>query len=126
MASDRTFGLVMGLFCAVIGLWPLFRHKPIRWVPIALCAALVLPALLRASLLHPLNRLWTALAVLLNRVVSPAVCGLLFYLVITPVACLFRIWGKDPLRLRPDSQGTTYWISRQPPGPAPESMRVQF
>jgi len=126
MASDRVFGLAMAAFCAAIGLAPVLHHGPIRWTALVLCAALVVAAVVRASLLHPLNRLWTALAAALNRMVTPVVCGLLFYLVVTPVGCLFRMFGNDPLQLRADPGKRTYWIERQPPGPAPESMRLQF
>jgi hypothetical protein len=34
--------------------------------------------------------------------------------------------GKDFLRLRPAPEASTYWIHRQPPGPARESMSRQF
>jgi len=129
MASDRAFGCVIATALALLGLWPLLHHKPVRWAPLGIAAVFALTALLGPSLLHPLNRLWTALAVLLNRVTTPVVCGLLFYLVVTPVGVLLRIRGKDPLRLRPDVQARTYWIDRQPGpdgSPARESMRLQF
>lgn len=129
MASDRAFGLVIATAAVLLGLWPALHHKPIRWPALAAASAFALAAALRPPVLHPLNRLWTALAVLLNRVTTPLVCGLLFYLVVTPVAVVLRICGKDPLRLRPDPQSATYWIDRQPePGGTPprESMRLQF
>jgi hypothetical protein len=39
---------------------------------------------------------------------------------------LMRLTGKDPLRLRQDSGGGSYWIVREPPGPSGESMGQQF
>lgn len=129
MASDRAFGCVIATALALGGLWPLLHHKPVRWAALGIAALFLLTAVLRPPLLHPLNRVWTALAVVLNRVTTPVVCGLLFYLVVTPVALLLRMRGKDLLRLRPGAQGETYWIAR-PPGPdgtpARESMRLQF
>ena len=59
-------------------------------------------------------------------VVNPLVMGLLFYLTVTPTGLLMRLFGKDPLRLRFDPEAKSYWIERQPPGPAPETMRHQF
>lgn len=129
MASDRAFGCVMATAFALLGLWPVLHHKPVRWMALGIAAVFAVSAVLRPSLLHPLNRVWTALAVLLNRVTTPVVCGFLFYLVITPLAVLLRMRGKDPLRLRPDAQGSTYWIGREPGPdgtPARESMRLQF
>jgi hypothetical protein len=54
------------------------------------------------------------------------VTGLLFFLVVTPTGFLFRLLGKDPLRLAFDAEAGSYWIERRPRGPSPESMRNQF
>jgi hypothetical protein len=70
--------------------------------------------------------LWTRLGVLLGKVVSPIALGILFYAVLTPVALILRLTGQDPLRLRPDRGGDSYWITRKPPGPPPDSMGNQF
>lgn len=127
MASDRAFGLVMAAACGLAGLWPLVHGKPVRGVGLVLSAGLAAVAALRPGLLHPLNRLWTALARVLSRVTTPVVCGLLFYLVVTPVALLMRLSGKDPLRLRRETNRETYWLDRPPESaPARESMKLQF
>ena len=63
---------------------------------------------------------------LLYKIVNPVVLGLLFYVTVTPIALLMRVLGKDPLRLRRDSDAASYWIDRTPPGPVPESMKNQF
>lgn len=127
MASDRAFGLVMATACGLVGLWPLIHGKPVRVPALDLCAAFAALAFLRPAWLHPLNRLWTALAGAMSRVTTPVVCGLLFYLVVTPLAYLMRLCGKDPLRLRRDESRQTYWLERPPEhAPARESMRLQF
>jgi hypothetical protein len=82
--------------------------------------------LIRPSLLHPANRLWTRFGLLLSKVTNPIFTGLLFFLVITPVGLFMRLTGKDFLRLRRDLSASTYWIERLPPGPKPESMPQQF
>src|SRR5215510_1126146 len=42
------------------------------------------------------------------------------------VAWLMRLSGKDPLRLRFEPERKSYWVARQPPGPAPDSLLNQF
>jgi hypothetical protein len=83
-------------------------------------------ALLHPVLLAPLNRLWMKLGVLLGKVVSPVALAVVFYSVLTPVAIMIRVTGKDPLRLKLDPAADSYWIPRKPPGPPPDSMRNQF
>jgi hypothetical protein len=124
--SDRSFGIVFAIFFAVVGLLPLRTHRPARWWALILAALFLAVGLFRPAWLRPLNRAWTKLGLLLGRIVSPVVTGLLFFLVVTPIALLFRLLKKDPLRLASSAEVSSYWIPRQPPGPAPESMRNQF
>jgi hypothetical protein len=125
-SSDRTFGLTIGAVCGVIGIVRLiFGHShPFWWLGAAL--AMLLFALFWPVALHPLNRLWLRLGLVLYKVVNPVVMTLLYAVAIVPIGLLMRLCGKDPLRLRRDPQAATYWIAREPPGPAPETMRNQF
>ena len=77
-------------------------------------------------LLNPLKRAWLALGMLLHRVVNPIVMALLFYGTVLPTGLVMRALGKDLLRLRRQPEADSYWIVRQPPGPAPETMKDQF
>jgi len=52
--------------------------------------------------------------------------GFLFFLVVTPIALLMRLMGKRPLETAFDTDATSYWVKRGPPGPAPETMKQQF
>jgi hypothetical protein len=76
--------------------------------------------------LRPLNRAWMLLGLVLYKIVNPIVMALLFFSTMTPVGALMRACGKDPLRLRRDPAAASYWIAREPPGPAAETMRNQF
>jgi hypothetical protein len=125
-SSDRTFGLVFALIFAVYGLSPLRHGGHIRIVGLALAGVFLAIALFLPGWLHPANRLWLKFGLLLGRIINPIVMAILFYLVFAPVGILLRLLGKDPLRLKFDRQKTTYWISRIPPGPQPESMSHQF
>jgi hypothetical protein len=70
--------------------------------------------------------MWTALGLLMGRLVNPVVTAILFYIVITPVGLIARLLGKDLLRLKLVPGADSYWIRRMPPGPAPASMNKQF
>ena len=63
---------------------------------------------------------------LLGKIVSPIALGIVFFGVLTPVAALTRIRGKDPLRLLRGKAAESYWVPRTPPGPPPGSMTHQF
>lgn len=125
-ASDRSFGVVFAIFFALVAFWPLRAQRPIRIWALILSGAFLLLALVIPRSLRLLNRAWTKLGLLLGRLISPVVTGLLFYTVVTPIALLFRLMKKDPLRLAPEGPSRTYWLERRPPGPRPETMANQF
>ena len=125
-SSDRSFGLVFAAVFAIIGLIPLLGDGGVRVWSLAVAVVFLALALVRPVVLAPLNHLWTRFGLLLHRIVNPIIMGLLFYLVVTPTGLIIRMLGKDLLRLRFDPQAKSYWIERQPPGPAPETMKDQF
>ena len=125
-SSNRAFGVVFTVVFAIIGLWPLIGDGTVRVWSLAISLTFLALALLWPVVLTPLNRLWTRFGLLLHHIVNPIIMGLLFYLVVTPTGLVMRMLGKDLLRLRFDPQAKSYWIERQPPGPAPETMKDQF
>jgi hypothetical protein len=125
-STDRGFGVVMAAFFAVVALLPLRAGHPARVWALGAAAGLLALALARPSLLHVPNLLWRRLGLLLGKIVNPIILGLMFFLVFTPAALCLRLAGKDPLRLKKPKDGKSYWIPRDPPGPDPESMRLQF
>jgi hypothetical protein len=125
-SSDRSFGaLISGVFF-VIALLPLRHGGVVRWWALALGCALAVAAALFPVLLRPLNRAWFRLGLLMGRIINPVVLAVLFHGVLTPFGVVMRGLGKDPLRLRPDPGMRSYWIERNPPGPAPGTMANQF
>lgn len=126
MGSERSFGLVFTAVFTLVALWPLKDGGVPRWWALALAVAVLAAALAAPRLLRPLNTLWFRLGLLLHKVMTPLVMGLLFFVTVTPVGLLMRAFGKDPMRLRRDPAATSYWIPRDPPGPAPDSLKNQF
>jgi hypothetical protein len=123
--SDRTFGLVMAVALLLLALLNGWRHGRLWPWEATVAAVLLLAALLKPALLHPLNRVWMKLGLLLHRIVNPIVMGLLFYGTIWPTGLIMRWRGTDLLRLKREAAADSYWIVRDP-GPAPETMRDQF
>lgn len=123
--SDRAFGLVMAAACGVFGLAPL-RHGDAPRAPLLVAAGVFLAVALTAPrMLRPLNLAWTRLGMVLQRVTTPLLLAIVFFAVITPMAVVMRMRGRDPLRRRADPAARTYWIDRPPPASA-ESLRRQF
>ena len=125
-SSDRAFGVVFAVVFAIIGLWPLLSGGMMRLWALGVGAVFLALALAAPKLLAPLNKLWTAFGLVLNRIMTPLIMSLLFFLAVVPVGLLMRIFGKRPLSLAFEPDAKSYWIVRETPGPEPDSMKHQF
>ena len=124
--SDRSFGFVMAGGFAVLSILN-FWHAGRVWPYMLLVAAFfALSGLLYPALLGPLNRAWFKFGLLLHKVINPIIMGLVFYGAVLPTGLIARALGKDLLRLKLQPKADSYWIIRQPPGPAANTMTDQF
>lgn len=124
--SDRAFGYTFVAFFVLVALLPRVHHRPLRWWALGMAGLFLLATVAFPAVLKPLNVIWMKFGLLLSRITNPIVTGLMFYLFFTPASIILRAMGKDPLRIKCDAGLQSYWITRTPPGPAPESMRRQF
>lgn len=125
-SSPRSFGFVFTVFFLLVALAPLTKRGAIRLWPLLVAGAFFLCAIFAPQLLALPNKLWTRFGLLLHRITQPLIMALLFFLVITPLGCLMRLCKGDSLRRKWDAGAETYWITRTPPGPTPESMKHLF
>src|SRR5919204_5830872 len=93
MPSDRKFGWTFAVLFFLVGA---FYHP---WM-MAVGAVLALVTMTRAHWLAPLKHAWMKFGELLNRIVSPVVMGVIFFVVFTPVAIFMRLTGRDALARR--------------------------
>jgi hypothetical protein len=124
--SERNFGLVMAAAATLFGCLPLLRGAQPHWTLLGVAAAFAGLSLSAPRVLFPLNYAWFRLGLLLHRVMSPAVIGAVFFLCVTPIGLLLRMFGKDVLSLRRRADLPSYWIVRDPPGPEAGTMTNQF
>ena len=126
IGSERSFGFVFTIVFALIGLFPLWSGSDVRIWALVIAGLFLVSALVAPRLLAPLNRIWFRFGLLLHKIVSPLVMGLLFFCTVMPIGLLMRVFGKRPLDLKFDKAAKSYWIHRAPPSPEPGSMKRQF
>src|SRR5262249_24745556 len=97
--SERNFGALFAVVFVLVGAWPLIAGSGPRWWAFGVALAFALAAVIRPSILQPLNRAWLALGRLMHRVVSPLVMSAIFFLCVTPIAWIMRLRGNDILSL---------------------------
>ena len=126
-ASDRSFGVMFGFIFIIIAVIMRLRDNPqnIQLLFLALSFLTVLISFTRPSLLSTPNKLWMKFSLLLARFVSPIVLGLLFYVLISPLALVLRLFGRDELRLKTKKVASN-WQSRQINGYSLDSFKNQY
>jgi hypothetical protein len=92
---------------------------------IGACLILIMVSVWVPKVLAPFNRAWFHLGQGLGKVVSPIVLSIIFYGLLTPVALICRALGRDELKIKHRSV-SSFWIERDPPGPARDSFKNQF
>jgi hypothetical protein len=126
VSSDRSFGVVFTIVFLALGVWLVSGGRSWGWICLAIAAILFVITLVRPSILSLLNRAWFNFGLLLSRVVNPIILGVVFFLVVTPIAFIRRLLGKDSLHLKANPDLESYWIDRIPAGPKLNSMTKQF
>lgn len=111
LPSNRNFGIVFFLVFLIIGFWPLINTEEVRIWAIIISLIFLLLGLANSKLLNPLNQIWFKFGVLLSKIISPIVMGTIFFLVVTPIGLLMKIFKKDLLNLKLNND-KTYWIKK--------------
>jgi len=109
----RDFGLIALCMCTVIGLLLLWMGKvQVKGFSIFSATGLAMYVLSRIStaLIKPVYQTMVLVTFPIGWVISHLVMGLFYYVVVTGVAVVFRLLGRDLLCRKYDSQAETYWI----------------
>jgi len=126
IGSSRSFGFVFAIVFAMIGFAPLISGNPLRIWSLAVAGVFLVIALIAPQILKPLNIIWFKFGMLLGSIINPVVMLLIYCITIVPIGLILRLVGKDLLLLKFNPSQKSYWISREPPGPEPESLEDQF
>jgi len=106
----------------LIALYPLTHSEEIRVWSIIISLIFLVLGLLNSKILTPLNKLWFKIGILLGKIVSPLIMGIIFFLVVTPIGLIIRFFGKDVLNLKYNNN-KSYWIEKNGPK---SKMKNQF
>ena len=122
ISSNRSFGIIFFIVFSLIALYPLIYNGEIRIWSLIISLIFLILGLINSRILTPLNKLWFKFGILLGKIVSPIIMGIIFFLVVTPIGFIMRILGKDLLNLKFNAN-KSYWIEKTGPK---SKMKNQF
>ena len=98
-SNNRSFGLLFFIVFLIIGLWPLNNIYEVNIFFLFLSLSFLILGLLNSSLLTPINKAWIKFGEILGKIIAPIVMSLVYFVILTPISLMVRLFGKDLLGL---------------------------
>ena len=111
IGTNRSFGIVFFAVFLIISFYPLLNEGNLRIWSLVVSIIFLLLGLFNSKILTPLNKIWFKFGMILGNIVSPIVMGLVYFCVVTPIAIMMRLLGKDILNIKKNKK-KTYWIEK--------------
>lgn len=111
ISSNKSFGIVFFIFFLLVSIFPLFNDENIRIWALVVAIIFLILGLLNSSVLSSFNKIWFKFGILLGKLISPIVMGLVFFIMVTPTSFIMKIFGKNLLNLKKNNK-KSYWIEK--------------
>ena len=111
--QNRSFGLLFFIVFLALALWPLTKKGEINLYLISFAFIFLVLGLLNSKILSPLNKGWIKLGEILGRIIAPIVMAIVYFLILTPISLLVRLFGKDLIGMKFSNDVKSYWIKRK-------------
>ncbi len=111
ISSNKQFGLLFFLVFLIIALYPILNNESLRVWSLIISLVFFLLGIINSKLLFPFNKAWSKFGIILGKIVSPVIMGIIFFIIITPIGLLMRILKKDLLNLKFNKE-KSYWVEK--------------
>jgi len=113
----RQFAALWIVFFAALAMWYGLRHgQHTLGYTLGILAFTIGPlGLLWPGFIKPIYTTWMVAVFPVGWLVSNVMLGIVFFLLITPVAIFFKLIGRDPLQRRARREAESYWQTKELP-----------
>ena len=113
LPSNKKFGLVISCFLILLGTYFFYKSFIYLGIVFIILSLIILGiAFIKPSLLTNLNKGWMLIGYLLGKVINPLVLGIIFFVLITPLAFFLKIIGRDELNIQSPSSNSFWKIKK--------------
>ena len=112
-SSNRSFGILFFIVFLILSLWPLKNGNNLNLYFLISSGIFLILGAINSKLLTPLNKTWIKFGEILGLIIAPIVMSLVYFVILTPVSLIVRLFGKDLLGLKFIKENETYWIKRK-------------
>ena len=121
--NNKSFGILFFIIFLLIALWPLINSQSIRLWALGIASIFLVLGIINSKILTPVKKSWIKFGEILGLIIAPMVMALVYFIFLTPISLILRLFGKDLLGIKFNKKIDSYWIKRKKNlGP----MRKQF
>ena len=126
LPENKKFGFFFSFIFLLVCIYFYFTaNQSLAYIFLSLSFLFLSVSLYKPQILKPLNKLWFQFGMLLSRIISPIVLGIIFFIILSPVAMLTRAFGRDILKLK-KGNNNSYWRQRLKSNFEKQSFTNQF
>ena len=107
----KSFGVIIGIILSLFGLFLFYKQIDYFIYFVSVGLTFLSLGLIAPKILKPIYKVWMTFAVIIGWIMTRLILSVLFYSVITGIAILTRIIGKDFLNLKVNNR-ESYWNNR--------------
>ena len=121
--NNKSFGILFFIIFLLIALWPLINSQSIRLWALGIASIFLVLGIINSKILTPVKKSWIKFGEILGLIIAPMVMALVYFIFLTPISLILRLFGKDLLGIKFNKKIDSYWIKRKK---KLGSMRKQF
>ncbi len=125
-AALRRFGLTVGAVLLLVGILLAWRGRAAGWPLVVAGGGSGLFALVAPGALQLFHRVWMTLSLAIGWVMTNVILTSVFFLVVTPIGLLQRLFREEALELSFRTGEESYWETRERRQPEPAEYERQF
>ena len=122
----RKFGLTIGIALIVISVLLVISRKNSALYFAVFGLLITLTGLTAPQVLKPLNKIWMAISIILGWFMTRMILTILYYIALTPIGLLSKLFKKDFLDLNIEKEKQSYWQKRERKKFDPADYERQF
>ena len=124
LKKNRSFGLIAGLILFGLTFYQFLQWHTLNPWMLTTGILLVLAGLFLTFLLNPVRIGFEYIGRWMGIVNTYILLTIIYIILFIPLSLIFKISGKDDLKLKRDKHADSYWIEKQPR--VESSMKNQF
>jgi len=108
----RKFGITIGIILVMIAGFLFWKEKESFQIFLTVGAVLCIFGVVIPVILKPIYWIWMIFATILGWIMTRIILSILFYVILTPIGLIPRLFGKQFLELKWNRTNRTYWNYR--------------